>query len=440
MTHFPETAVIYTLLQEYIDKYKKGVGIVVGLISPAGTEIIPYGYLDTNRILPVQQDTLFEIGSVSKIFTALLLAEMVSRQEVQLDDPISKFLPQTVQTPRFEGQEITLLHLATHTAGLPRSDSSHTPSQRDNPYHDYKVEQLYDFLMAYELPQLPGTVATYSNLSFGLLGHILSLKSGLPYDQMINQSIGQPLNMPDTASTLSLEQNGRFAQAHNVVCEAVPHWTMPTLAGAGALRATIADMLQFIGGNLGSLSSTITPTMQQMAHTAHATGEPDHKTRLLGWGVEKKYAPNMIVADGGTGGSRAFIGFIPEKKMGVVILSNAANDIYHLGRHLLDARYSLPEWKPPRQEIALSARQLDAYVGQYAEASTDDIYEVTREENSLFVQILGEGRHEVFAESPIRFFYKIADAQHFFLRDEKGSVIYMVTCQFGQESLAKRIQ
>lgn len=441
MTPFPDTAAIHTTLQEYIDKYKKGVGIIVGLTSPAGIEIVPYGHLDNGRTKPVQSNTLFEIGSVSKIFTALLLADMAAQSEVALDDPIGRFLPPTVKTPIFESRPITLLHLATHTSGLPRNDNSHVPADRGNPYGDYTVEQLYEFLSTYDLPHPPGTSAAYSNLGFGLLGHILGLQSGLSYDQLVEQRIGRPLNMPDTTTTPSAEQNGRLAQAHNIVCEPVPHWTMPALAGAGALRSTAADMLQFVGGSLGLVNSSLTATMQHMVQTEYLTGEPDNKKRPLGWGIETRHSPNVIVADGGTGGSRAFIGFVPEKQIGVVILSNtASDDNYFLGLNLLEPRYELPQWELPRQEITLTAEQLAPYLGRYAETETGDVYEVTREDNRLFVKILGEGRFQVYPETPSQFFYKIADAQHLFLRNHNGRVTYMITRQFGQERLAKRVE
>jgi CubicO group peptidase (beta-lactamase class C family) len=198
-------------------------------------------------------------------------------------------------------------------------------------------------------------------------------------------------------------------------------------------------MLHFVGGSLGLVTSTLTATMQHMAQTRYLTGEPDGKRRPLGWGIETKHRPHVFVADGGTGGSRAFIGFVPEKGIGVVVLSNAANDIYQLGLNLLEPRYERPVWELPRLEIALTAEAVGAYVGRYEEAETGDIYEVTNEGGDLFVQIVGEGRFQVYPETPNEFFYKIADAQHIFLRDEEGAVISMVTRQFGGERLAERV-
>ncbi|MFZ0547272.1 MAG: serine hydrolase [Candidatus Promineifilaceae bacterium] len=441
MTHFPDTDAIQEMLQAYVDKYQKGVGLIVGLISPAGTEFISYGRLHVNRPDPVRPDTLFEIGSVSKIFTALLLADMAAQGEVALDDPIGRFLPPTVKTPTYQGQPITLFHLATHTSGLPRNDNDHTSADGSNPYSDYTVEQLYQFLSTYDLPHSPGSAAAYSNLGFGLLGHILGLKAGLSYDQLVRQRIGQPLHMPDTMTTLSAEQAGRLAQPHNVVREPVSYWTMPTLAGAGALRSTAADLLQFVGGSLGLVDSSLTPVMQQMVQTHYLTGEPNNKKRPLGWGIETKYSPHVIVADGGTGGSRAFIGFVPEKQIGVVVLCNVAtDDNYFIGLNLLEPRFELPQWQLPRQEMTLTAEQLEPYLGRYAEQDSDDVYEVTREGNQLFVQILGEGRYPVFAGTPSEFFYKIADAQHVFLRDHDGRVTHMLTHQFGKDRLARRVE
>src|SRR5208283_4407870 len=125
---------------------------------------------DKNDKRALDGDTVFEIGSITKVFTALLLADMAQRGEVALTDPVSKYLPKGVKMPGRNGHAIMLQDLATHTSGLPRLPSNMKPKDFMNPYADYTPELLYQFLSSYELPRDPGSKWEYSNLGAGLLG------------------------------------------------------------------------------------------------------------------------------------------------------------------------------------------------------------------------------------------------------------------------------
>src|SRR4051812_24772898 len=166
-------AEIKNMLRDYIDTDKLGVGLVVGTADEHGTRVISHGKLDDGSDRDVDADTVFEIGSVTKVFTALLLQDMVERGEMKLDDPVEKYLPERVRMPRYEGKQITLLHLATHTSGLPGNPGNLSPrTWRDPDQADYSVEQLYEFLSGYKLRRAPGMQAEYSNVGMELLGHV----------------------------------------------------------------------------------------------------------------------------------------------------------------------------------------------------------------------------------------------------------------------------
>src|SRR5262249_11166935 len=153
-------------------------GIVVGVIEPGGRRVVPYGGLAKGDPRTLDGDTVFEIGSITKVFTSLLLADAVKRREVALTDPISKFLPDRVKSPERGDRAITLQDLSTHTSGLPRLPANFAPKNASNPYADYSVEDLYQFLGGYQLTRDIGTQYEYSNLGGGLLGHVLALRAG----------------------------------------------------------------------------------------------------------------------------------------------------------------------------------------------------------------------------------------------------------------------
>src|SRR4029453_3090616 len=135
--------------------------------------------------------------------------------------------------------------LATHTSGLPRLPSPFTPKNPANPYADYSVEDLYRFLSSHELRRDIGSQYEYSNLGGGLLGHVLARRAGMDYEALVRARITGPLGMNDTRIVLTPEMRGRLAAGHNAALKPVPNWDLPTLAGAGALRSTVNDLLKF---------------------------------------------------------------------------------------------------------------------------------------------------------------------------------------------------
>jgi len=173
----PSDSDIRQMLVDRIDVQRQSVGIVVGVIGPEGRRVIPYGHLEKGDPRPLDGDTVFEIGSMTKVFTSLLLADMVQHGEVALDDSVAKYLPASVKMPQRNGRQITLVDLATHTSDLPPLPTNFTPKDPANPYADYTVEQLYQFLSSYQLTRDIGSQYQYSNLGGGLLGHVLALRA-----------------------------------------------------------------------------------------------------------------------------------------------------------------------------------------------------------------------------------------------------------------------
>src|SRR5262245_59991578 len=247
---------IREILVKRIDQQKQAVGIVAGIIEPNGRRVVAYGNLANGDSRTLHGDTIFEIGSVSKVFTSLLLADMVRHNEVALDDPAAKYLPEHVRMPERSGKSITLLDLSTHTSGLPTVPNL-KPKDLTNPYSDYSVDDLYQFLSGYELSRDPGSEFEYSNLGAGLLGHVLSYRAGTDYESLIRSRITEPLGMPDTSITLSSSMKQRMATGHSPALAPVANWDLPLLPGAGALRSSANDMLTFLSAFFGYKESPL---------------------------------------------------------------------------------------------------------------------------------------------------------------------------------------
>jgi serine-type D-Ala-D-Ala carboxypeptidase/endopeptidase len=429
----PTDSEIRQILVDRIDKERQSVGIVVGVIEPAGRRVVAYGSLDKGDKRPLDGDTIFEIGSVTKVFTSLLLAEMVQRGEVALTDPVAKYLPAGVTMPERGGRQITLQDLATHASGLPRLPSNLKPKDPANPYADYSVDQLYQFLSSYQLTRDIGSKYEYSNLGGGLLGHVLARRAGMDYETLVRTRICEPLGMKSTGITLSADMEARFAVGHNQAQEATANWDLPTLAGAGALRSTANDLLLFLAANLGYTKSPLAPAMAAMVTVRQPTGVPGLDV-ALGWHILTKDGREIIWHNGGTGGFRTFIGYDPKNRIGVVALSNAstATGVDDIGRHLLDVRFPLAQPPKEHKQVAVDPTLFDGYVGRYELAPTF-VITVTREGDRLFGQATGQPKFEMFPESEKDYFLKVVDAQITFETDGHGKATGLTLHQGGDK-------
>lgn len=389
------------------DSGKHGAGIVVGLLDASGAR----------RIVAVGADSagVFEIGSITKVFTTSVLEDMVERGELRLDDPVAKFLPRSVRMPTRAGRQITLLDLATQSSGLPRMPSNFAPRDPQNPYADYSVQQMYEYLSGYQLTRDIGAEYEYSNLGMGLLGHALALKARVSYEELVGRRILTPLGMRETAITLTPAMRAHLAPGHDAEGRAVPNWDLPTLAGAGALRSSASDMLVFLAANV---DSTATPLSRMLRHT-QAERRPTNNPSLkigLAWHILARPLGNIVWHNGGTGGYRTFIGFDPVRRLGVVVLSNVDASVDDIGFHLLDETFPLRPIPQPHMEVAVDSVVLMRYVGNYELAPTFQIA-VTREAARLFIQATGQPRFQIYPESDSTFFLRVVDAQITFSRD-----------------------
>jgi CubicO group peptidase (beta-lactamase class C family) len=342
--------------------------------------------------------------------------------------------------PERGSRSITLEDLSTHTSGLPRLPSNLTPKDPTNPYADYSVEQLYQFLSSYQLTRDIGSKYEYSNLGAGLLGHVLARRAGSDYEALVSSRISEPLGMASTGIALPPEKRGRLAVGHNEAVEPAPGWDLPTLEGAGGLRSSANDLLLFLAANLGYTKSPLGPAMAAMLKVRRPTDAPDLEI-ALGWHVFTRNGNEVVWHNGGTGGYRSFIGFDPKSRAGVVVLSNAvaaAGEVDDIGQHLLDPHVPLRGSPKQHKKIAADPKLLDGFVGRY-ELAPGFVLTVTREGSRLFVQATGQPRFEVYPEGPKDYFYEVVDAQITFETDSSGRATALVLHQNGANQRATLI-
>jgi CubicO group peptidase (beta-lactamase class C family) len=338
------TASSTTTLRERVDQeITPGIqsgrwsSVVVGVYDRGQRDVFAYGRARDNG-LPDGR-TLYEIGSVTKTFTAALLVGLDREGLLGLTDPVRRHLPKGVGVPTFQGQEITLQQLSTHVSGLPRlpNDLTTTPGfDETDPYAHYSPDLLYRFLGRYTLTRAPGASYEYSNLGVGLLGQSLAWQLGTSYEEAVLARVIAPLGLADTRITLSSEQQTRLATGHASNGSPVPYWTFDALAGAGALRSSAEDLLSYVATNLGRGPSPLTADLAA-CHVPRYTA-PDGSFQVgLGWHMSALPAagPMHVWHDGGTGGFTSYVGFVKGRDAGVVVLSGSANTVAEPARNIL---------------------------------------------------------------------------------------------------------
>jgi len=440
-TPIPRDAEIRKILADRVGAENRGIALVVGVIDANGRRVVAYGSLAKDDERPLNGDTIFEIGSMTKVFTSLVLMDMVQKGEVAVTDPVTKYLPASVHVPERNGTKITLQDLATQSSGLPRMPSNFKPKDVSNPYADYSPELLYAFLSGYQLARDIGAQFEYSNLGVGLLGHVLTLRAGMDYETMVQARVLGPLGMTSTGISLSPEMKARLAVGHGANLEPVSNWDLGVLAGAGALRSSANDMLTFLAANLGYSNTPLAAAMAAQVSIRRPAGSAGMEI-AYNWLVQTKNGKSIFWHNGGTGGYRTYMGFDPKTRAGVVVLTNLSSPAGpdDIGRHLLDATYPLAKVGAPKehQEVAVDTKIFDQYVGTYQLAPAA-IMTMSREGDQLYTQLTGQQKFPVFPEGEGKFFLKVVDAQLSFDADVHGKVTQVTLHQGGRDQVAKRI-
>ncbi len=427
-SHFPADSDIGMMLESRIAE-RRAVGIVVGVVDSDGTARVVAAGDAGPGAAPLSERSIFEIGSITKAFTGILLADMVARGEVELADPVKKYLPSDqVKIPTHGGREITLQDLATHQSGLPRMPDNFSPADPNNPYVDYTAVEMYAFLSEHALEREIGKESLYSNLGVGLLGHALARASGKTFENLVKERILTPLGMTSTGMTLSDPMQQRLVRGYDQAGNIAANWDFDVLAAAGGLRSDMADMLTFMKANIGANDSTLAQAMR-MSHLPIAPSGAGMEVGL-NWFTTSIGTDRVVWHNGGTGGYRTFAGFDPDRNVGVVVLTNSTHGADDIGMHLLNDKVPLTPAPPKRVEASVREEVLRRYVGDYALAP-NFIITITVEDGNLWAQATGQQKLQVFPESSTEFFLKVVDAQITFELDENGQATGLVLHQGG---------
>jgi len=406
-------------------------GFAIGIYDDGRLETYGLGVISkTNHAVPDAR-TIYEIGSVTKVFTGLLLADAVQRGEVKLDTPISALLPPGVKSPKRDGHEITLEQLATHFSGLPRIPGNMPQGSLDDPYAGYGRDKLFKFLGSCELKHTPGEKYDYSNLGMGLLGTLLADKAGTNYESLMKQRIAKPLGMDDTTLQLSPDQLCRLAPGHRGGVR-VSNWEFDALAGCGAIRSTVNDLLKLVAAQAVSSASPLKDTLTFAAQRRNSvTGT----TRAIGLGWEIAGDRSTLWHNGQTGGYSSSVFVNAGLKKGVVVLANAAESaVDEVGEKLIQSLAGMKvQPRKVRDAVSVSEALLGRLTGEYA-MSDQFVFTITRQDGALFAQLTGQSAFHVFAESPTHFYYREVEAELDFELDAKTDrAVALTLFQNGQK-------
>jgi len=435
----PTSTEIENILVERIDTAEQNVGIAVAVIENGAPRFVSHGHPTLGDAREIDEHTVFEIGSVTKLFTNVLLAQEVLDGRIDLDKPIVQYLPEGTVLPQRGGKQITAFDLVTHSSGLPPVPPGLGASNPANPYLGYGAAELRAFLASYQLPRDIGAEFEYSNIGLALVAQAIEVVSGKSYASLLTERIFVPLGMHETALTTTPELKGRLASGHDAGRNPVSNWDLDVFAGAGALRSTAADISKFVAAASGAVPSPLDPAFAIMLKRTRAS-DPSGGKVGLGWFTLTHPRGEIAWHNGMTGGYNAFAGYDRKTGKGVVVLSNMASTvgIEDIGFHLLEASLPLTPMPQLREVAAIDPALLDRYVGKYA-LTPAFVLDVTREGDGLFVQATGQEKLQVFAENETTFFYKVVDAQLSFELGADGKATSVTLHQGGYSQPGQRI-
>jgi len=284
--------------------------------------------------------TLFEIGSVTKVFTGVLLADMHLRGEVSLDDPLSRHLPEP--RPAWRHREPTLRELATHRSGLPntprplhRRELAYALGwRRSDPWADVSGAD-YRRLVAQESPRrAPGTGSRYSSMAVGLLGDALAQRAGRTYEELLTERVLQPLGLTSTWVTVPPERVHSLLGGHSSRGRPRPPLADLLLAG-GSLRSCAADVTRFLAACLDPPDGPVGAALR-LAQQPHVRLGKRFQLGLCWIRSTHRRELEVVWHNGGTWGFTSFAGFAPERGAAAVVLSNTARGVDRTGLRLLE--------------------------------------------------------------------------------------------------------
>jgi CubicO group peptidase (beta-lactamase class C family) len=408
--------------------------IVIAVIDGKSSAVYGFGSVHAGKNAKPGADTVYQIGSITKTMTALLLADAVVEGKVTLDEPVAAVLPGYTM-PAFDGKQISLLDLATHYSSLPRLPDNFAPKDPANPYADYTEAKQREFLAAYHLLRAPGAKFDYSNIGYAVLGTALAAQAGSSYEALLQKRLAVPLGMRSTSNTPTHGMLARMAPGHLLSGEPTPAWDLNVVAPAGGVYSSARDMVAYLQAYMFKPLRPYALAIKPQRPLA-----PDSETKIgLAWLLEQRQGQSYAWHSGQTGGYTSYAAFTTDGKRGVVVLTNAARDIDALGLSALLPGAPLPPLKKPPVAIELPRAALVEYVGEYP-LDKDFTLTVTLGKQGLEAAGTGVGSAPLFASAKDAFFFRAIEAELAFTRDAAGKIAGAVLTQGGQDVVLPRKQ
>jgi serine-type D-Ala-D-Ala carboxypeptidase/endopeptidase len=361
-------------------------GAVIGFYENGKITYASYGETQIGSGRAPTEHSLYEIGSISKVFTGIILASLHNQKTVNLYDPISKYIPELKNTP---AGQITLVELSTHTSGLPRLPLNFNPANGKDPYADYTETQLLEYLISITELNRPKPFSwnNYSNVGVGLLGHVLTIAANKSFEQLLQELITEPLKMHSTIVSLNDLQKTQFATPYNDYLDVTLPWNLNLLVGAGGIRSTAHDLMTFLIANQNPEKTTISENLK----LAQAIQAQNGNDRIgLGWVIETDYLGHS----GGTGGFTSEIIFSTDGNKGLVTLVNSANQIQCIKTIFLASSACTPGFG-----YELTATELNERAGTYVAQEHALSFVIDQRNNFLTYEIPGQEKARLNAKS-----------------------------------------
>ncbi|MGE3171926.1 MAG: serine hydrolase [Planctomycetota bacterium] len=410
------------------------IGLVVGIVDGDATLVRGYGTVAAGGPKQPDADTVYEIGSISKVFTGLLLALAVEDGRVALADPVQKHLPPQVRMPRTDAAEVLLWHLTTHTSGLPRLPSGTSPDP-DDPYAHFDRDRLFAAVAESPLQNEPGSTYEYSNLAVGLLGQLLVDTAGaVSFDALLQERITGPLGLGDTSVHLGDAQRERLAPPYGIDGDPAHNWDLAAFAGAGGIRSTMRDMLTFARAQLHPDRTPLAAAIRRSHQKLH--DGVDGMAVACGWHFARD--GSTLWHNGQTGGYHSYLAVSPAAGRAVCLLTNMSRgEVDVVGERLLQRLFGMPaEPLAIERPVEVEREALERCVGTY-QLQPNVRMRVTLRERGLYAQLTGQDAFRLYPRSTTEFFYRVTAASVTF-EVEGDEVKALVLHQGGRDIRAPR--
>jgi len=439
--HGAPDAEIDRVVAARIDGDRSGVCVVAVRIvgQPAGgfTEQRADRCASSARSLPSAPGFRFEIGSISKAFTGVLLSEMVERRELSLDDTVQQHLPAGVTMPRFEGREVTLRDLVTHTSGLPALPPGMRPASPLNPYANVDEKLVVEGLSQLTLTHPPGERHAYSNWAFMLLSDILGRRAGQPYDALLTERVLAPLGMKDTV----VSDNRRLITGHTSFGRDAAAWDFPPrFGGVGAIRSTPEDMARFARAMLGDVPKEAPDTLKRalVASTQPQRVVSERLTMATAWFLNKRPASPgpWVFHNGMTGGFSSSLLIDLQQRRAALVLADAFGGFDDIAFRLLAPGAPLRE---PARAVALDLERAQAAAGRYRLRENFEIA-LLLDGEALYGQATGQGRFPLKQDSRGDYYTEVTELLLRVVRDGAGRGTELILLQGGGAFRGKRVE